>query len=490
MSLKLFGKNAVIYAIGTAGLRATGFLLIPIYTHFLSLSDYGLLATLLLTINFMVTLMDVGLRSGLMRFAKEYSNENKFKYLFGSMVFINLCSGVVVTLIAMFFLQPLFEKVLHTENVSIFILLACLASVTQSLSLNIMSYYRAMNEGLKYMIRNLSVAGLLIISNLFLFVLLDAGIEGALLAYIISYGAVTIVVSFKVFPRIGFGLSKDILTRMVKYSAPLILATGGFTIMETTAAYFLSYFSSLEQVGIYNLGYRIAGISSMIIILPFQLAYEPFLFANLGRPDIKEIISRLATYVTLAFTIIAFFVVFVFRDLISIISPPEYFSSYFIIFLLLPGIALHGFFYVGQSLLHIKNKTNITGSVVFLFSILSITLNYFFIQNWGVTGLLIVYNTIWALMALSFMKAGLSAFPVKLEIKRLIIVTLTFFSLLGFVYLMHDTASFLYYTLVPAAFILIALSFYHGGFLDDKEKYYISKILKNFKLQDYKIVKD
>ena len=77
MSLKKLGENTAIYAIGNVGLRAASFLLIPLYTHTLSVADYGLLATLLITIQLMLIVMNMGMRTTLVRFLKEHEENNK-----------------------------------------------------------------------------------------------------------------------------------------------------------------------------------------------------------------------------------------------------------------------------------------------------------------------------------------------------------------------------------------------------------------------------
>ena len=105
MSLKLFGKNTVIYAIGNIGLRAASFLLIPLYTHYLSVSDYGLLATLLITIHIMLIFMSMGMQTTLLCFTKEYDGNNKIKDLLGTSTFINFLGGVAVTCISILFLK-------------------------------------------------------------------------------------------------------------------------------------------------------------------------------------------------------------------------------------------------------------------------------------------------------------------------------------------------------------------------------------------------
>src|SRR5438128_1463256 len=51
--LKLFGKNALIYAGGIATLRLASFVLTPLYVYSLTMSDYGLLAVLSQTFQIM-----------------------------------------------------------------------------------------------------------------------------------------------------------------------------------------------------------------------------------------------------------------------------------------------------------------------------------------------------------------------------------------------------------------------------------------------------
>ena len=166
MNLKLFGKNTIIYAIGNIGLRASAFLLIPLYTHYLSVKDYGLLATLQITIQIMLIVMSLGVRTGLVRFTREYEEIKLIKDLLGTSTFINFLGGIIVTTISMSFLTPFFRSVLHSQHVHNFIFLVCCSALAQSLSVHIMSYYRAKNESLKFMITGVLSAIFLFFSTL------------------------------------------------------------------------------------------------------------------------------------------------------------------------------------------------------------------------------------------------------------------------------------------------------------------------------------
>jgi O-antigen/teichoic acid export membrane protein len=128
MNLKLFGKNALIYAIGTICLRAASFLLIPLYTRFLSVSDYGLLVTLLMTIQIMVFFIDWGTGKGFTRFAAEYESKNLIGHLLSSTILIIIVGGSIVTGLSVLFLLPFFRSILHTDQVLEYIVLTCCAA--------------------------------------------------------------------------------------------------------------------------------------------------------------------------------------------------------------------------------------------------------------------------------------------------------------------------------------------------------------------------
>src|SRR6266478_5685093 len=163
MDLTKFGKNALLYTIGTVGLRTASFVLIPIYTYSLAVSDYGLLAVLLQTAQIMMTVMSLGSRTALIRFAKEYEDKSQIGVLLGTSIFINLAGATAVTIIATLVLSPLFRTALHTERVWSLVLLTCLSATFNCLSVHLVSYYRAGQDGIRVTLANLSGAGSLIL---------------------------------------------------------------------------------------------------------------------------------------------------------------------------------------------------------------------------------------------------------------------------------------------------------------------------------------
>jgi O-antigen/teichoic acid export membrane protein len=482
MNLKLFGKNALIYAIGNIGIRASSFLLIPLYTHSLSISDYGKLVTLLPTIQIMIVFMGLGTLNAFIRFAKEYARKNQIGHLLGSTILINILGGLLVTAISISLLLPFFRKVLHTHDVLGFVILTCFAAFFQSLCHHAISYYRAMNEGMRFMICCASALLLLVVTNLVLLLILRQGVKGALMAQILTYGGLWLFILFNVVSKTGFAFYRQLASKVFKFGFPLVFAMSGDLVTDASAVYLLSLFSGLEVVAVFSLGYKITHVAVIALVLPFHLAYEPFVYANITAPGMRTTIGKLLTYFMLCFAFVAFGIAFTARYLVPVIAPPEYSMAYLVTLLMLPGIAFRGVHYVGESLLHVKNKTQVTGLVVTIFTVLSVIMNYFLIQLWGMFGAIVVFSFTVVSAAVVLMLLGMRCFPITLETHRLGIAGALSISLLSLVFFLSKTSFYVYYSVVPLAACVSIVLLYFGGFFDIQERSLIRGTLHRVKL--------
>jgi O-antigen/teichoic acid export membrane protein len=250
----------------------------------------------------------------------------------------------------------------------------------------------------------------------------------------------------------------------------------GGQIGGASTIYIISYYVSLEQVAIYSLANKIAAISLMILILPFQLAYEPFVYANNKTEGIKTVISSILTYLMLCFSFLAFAIVFIFKDVVPLIAPPEYYPAYSLVFLFLPVFAANGVYYIAESLLNIKNKTKIVGTVVASFTVLHLILNFFLIKAWGIYGAIISLYITRIGMVLVLFIAGFNFFPIPVEWKRLSISGLLMALFLCSVYFLQKTNDFIFYSCIPAFAVVVLIYIYFGNFCNEREK----AIIKDF----------
>ena len=470
MNIKSFGKNAAIYSIGTIALRFTSFLLIPLYTHYLTQEEFGLLQTLLFTIQIIITFNDVGMRSALMRFFTTYDNNNKTGELLGSSFFIILFTGILFLIISLIIPDKTIADFFHIKVISKIIFYTVLVGVTQTLSLNILSYFRARNEGLYYMYISFGTAILLIASISIALIFFDLGIMGVLYAqaftFAISWLAVLLFILFKH----GLTIRISTLKTLFKFGFPLIFAMSGDLILYTSGNYFLGHFTNLEQVGLFALALKIAQISIMVLIGPFQMAYEPFVFSHQDDKDIAITISKIVTYVTIVFIIVSYGILYVFRDMIYLIGDKQYYPAYYLIFLILPGMGFTLLNYVGQSLLHMNNKTQITGKIVLVSTIISLIVTFFLTKYFGIYGLIFGINFYLIGSSVALFYFGYKEFSVNLEYGKLLIISIIGFFLFIIIYFLSFYSRIIYYTILALLPIIVLLLLYKSKFFTDDEK--------------------
>jgi O-antigen/teichoic acid export membrane protein len=469
MNYSNFSKNALVYAIGSVGLRFSSFLLIPIYTYSMSVSDYGLLAVLLQTAQIMVMIIGLGSRTALVRFAKEYEDRNELGILIGTTVLINFIGAGIVT-IGSTLLLPLFRSVLHTQDVLGYVLLTCAAATFNCLSVHLMGYYRAGHKGLQVTVASLGAALLLLLLSTVFLKVLGLGIQGALLAQAIIYGLLAAFALIVISGNVKLGISLRLLWNLIRFGLPLILVMAGGLVSQSSAFYLLSYFRGLDQVGIYSLGLKMAQIVEMVLILPWQMAYEPFVYGHIGDSKLFQAISRLLTYIITAFAFIAFGIVFVARDVLPRIAPPAFSGAYIVTFAVIPALAFRAVYYVGESLLFLEKRTDIAGSVVTSLTLLSIALNYFLISRWGMNGAAAVFVFTTISTGAIVMKLGLKMVPIRIDRSRLLVVSMLLFAFLSIVYAFRATPNYVYYTVLPGVGFAAAVLLYASSFLQNDER--------------------
>jgi len=476
MNIISFGKNTLLYAIGIIIIRLTTFLLIPLYTHYLSKEQYGLLATLLFTTEIIITINDIGMRSAFMRFFSDFINKNKLGELIGSTVILNLLIGLLLFIVALIIPDSYIAKLFDIDLIKNVVVFTVLAGTAKTLTLNIISYFRAKNRGGAYMAISVLSSLLLIAVTWFALVVKDLGIMGVLYSQVFTFGLVWLALLLWIINKEGFKTSLNSLSMLLRFGYPLIMATSGGILVNTAGNYFLGYFRNLEEVALFAIAYKIASISVMVLIAPFQLAFEPYIFNNKDNPAIKSILTKIITYITFLYLVVSIGILIIFKYLVQILGSSDYTNSYALIFLLLPGFLFTAYNYIGQSLIHINNKTKTTGLTSFFIVIASIILTYFLTSSYGTYGAIFGVNFYLIATGIILFLLGNKEFPLKIEYKRVMIIfTLGIFLFISIYYLSFSNDFFFYFLSIFLSIIFL-IGLFISNFFSEEEK----KVIKSW----------
>ena len=240
------GKNTLLVFIGNAGARFIGLVMLPFYTNWLSVEDYGTTDMIHVYITILVSLITCCLSEAVFRLPKDQPKDIQKKY-FSTGIFlssIGLCAaGLIFFIISRFFPERgIFSVYAH------FIYLIILVTFFQS-------YFQQFTRSIDKM--NVYVASGILLTGftaVFAFVLIPRyGLRGFLwsqilatfcaLVYTLLHGRLWKYVSIRSIDKVRY-------REMLKYSLPLVPNSVMAWLINGSNRFFLEKFHGLDAVGI------------------------------------------------------------------------------------------------------------------------------------------------------------------------------------------------------------------------------------------------
>ena len=290
--LKSAFKQAIVYGIATVFPRIVSVLLVRLHTDksvLENISEYGDLSIIFSYIILLNVLLSYGLETAFFRFFNSYSK--KSNVVSSSSVSIILTSLVFLALGLTF-----------TEQISDFIgirsdylYLVIWILVLDSLVVIPFAYLRLNNKAIKYtVIKIFNVIVNISLNIFFLIFLKNYHNKSSSLDYIylenfeINYifisllisSALTFLLMINFYLNIQYKIDFKLLKKMIKYSAPILIAGLAFSINESFDKILLDYFDvDKAQIGMYAACYKLA-LFITLFSTAFKLGIEPFIFSS------------------------------------------------------------------------------------------------------------------------------------------------------------------------------------------------------------------
>lgn len=423
--LKRLAQHGAIYGIAGILSRLIGFIMIPVYTHYLSPSDYGINELVGLTTEVIGIVLGLGIADAIYRFYYDESETYSPNTVFSTAcVGVTISSFLLLGLIGMFS-KPLTAVILEESSQHIYILLA-LATLWFNQQVNfIYTYLRISEASTKYLVVSL----LKLIMALGLNILFIVGMRMGVLGLFISNCITAAVFAIGLYPfllrRVGISFSWRLAKKMLRFSLPVIPSNLASLVVNASDRYFVKVYLSIADAGIYGLGYKLGNVVFYLVRVPFMQIWDPRKYALYSQGAPKEMFAQVATY--FAGTMIFFGLgisIFV-HDIIKVISPAAYWSAAQYV----PAVTLCYIIYamdhhVGFGIL-IAKKTEYWAYTNLAMGGVNIGLNFLLIPTYGVWG------AVWAtFISLSFKVAclyfiGKRFFHIPFEWRRMSAMLLT-----------------------------------------------------------------
>ena len=266
-------KNSIYYGLGSGIRRFFAIFTAPIMTRIFTPADYGVITLVSTTVAFAGMIITLGISAGIFRHYFEVGTKERKVLLFSGIISQTIIIGSLVFIISLFS-DSISIIIFKTDQYGYILILALIQLFIVELFEHFMTLLRYQNKPKIFLIISSIQLTLNLFFLLFYVVYLRLGIPGVYYGIISAYSIPLFLSVFNLKQYYSLKLNLSYVKDCIAFSLPLI--PGWFVNMYLARSniFYLQAYNSIEEVGLYSFGERIAGFVAMIMTI-FFLAWDP-----------------------------------------------------------------------------------------------------------------------------------------------------------------------------------------------------------------------
>ncbi len=258
--IKKLLSESVIYALGPTLQTVVSFLLIPIYTSYLTPTDYGKLELVLAIAIFLAPFIDGGLTSSFWKFGSGSTKEKRGEVLFNCLVVqISVNLLIIVLAIVFSFFNPNTDTIQFFALYSIVLLIRTILNIVY---LDLQSSHRA----IIYVTISVLTAILIAAANILFVAHFHLGIKGIIYGNLLGLAIIVIAFSPWYLHSFIIHFNWPLVKEMYIYGFPLALGNIAYLIVTTSDRFFITTFATQRDLGLYAYGVKFSSLLMTFII--------------------------------------------------------------------------------------------------------------------------------------------------------------------------------------------------------------------------------
>lgn len=391
MNYKDILKKVSMVSITDMFVRLKPFIFIPIISKTLGASAYGTWAQIMITVSMLLPLAMLGMDFGLLRYLPGKGREESRKEL-GSVFSLVLAVASLGALVLIIMSDFISKKFFGSIEFSILVKMGGLYLITMALRELFLAYIRARERMSLYAVMVLTDA-LLSVSLAIWLAYSGYGIK-ILFLMLLVLNIIFIAVSYVFMARdVGFVLPRPSfdsrLSEYLKYSLPFLPMLWLLWVMNSSDRYFLGYFRTMEEVGVYSACYSISYFVINMIGGPAYLVFQPIIMRvwnNSDRELASRLVNNLIKYVLFFAVPAAFLFVMTAKSVIPFLTTRDFMAGVGIIPLILLSYIFYNIAIFVEVMIYLTNDTR---KLLFTYSIpavFNLSLNAILIPKLGMLG--------------------------------------------------------------------------------------------------------
>lgn len=335
------GRQTLVYGVGIVLSKVLSFVMLPFYTNYLTPRDYGVLQLIDLTLEVASIVAGARLAVGVFRFYHKATDELARQRVCATAFALLSVGYAMMALVIALARGPITHAVLGGPSLQTALLIGTVSFVVQGLSIVPLSVLRLRDAAVGFTVATLGKGFLQALLNI-LFLRAGWGVQGALLANLISAAVVAVGLLAWFWRWAGLRFDTQVARDLIRFGAPLVVGQVASFLLTFGDRYFLRAYATEDDVGLYALAYQFGFLMLSLAYQPFAQVWESERFAVAKRPDRDEVFAR--NFVLLNISILgaaAGFAMFA-PVVLRIMSDPAFWSAGAMVAPILAAYVFHG----------------------------------------------------------------------------------------------------------------------------------------------------
>lgn len=393
---KSLASQSLLYAIGNISNKVVGFLLLPLYTHFLSPHDYGVIEIIDLLIAVSAIVFGVqAIGSAMIRVYHDQQENADKKHVLATSMWLSALVSSFIAAVIVATSGVLATDWLGEESLQRVIVVSAITLVFSG-QIELLLIWKRIEQRAVYFVV-FSVARLIVsvTLNVIFIAYYELGVLGFAYSALIS-SVLGFLVLYPPFIKQGgapfvWAKAKDV----IKLGYPLILAGVAFFVIHFADRFILNHYTDLAQVGFYSLAYKFGFLVTTLVGEPFGRVWNVNVFAYAKDEGWEAKFARVFLYFNIALLWVGLGICLFVDGLLGWIidykfAPAMQFVAFIVVAYILREL---GDFF--RQLLMINRKSGKISSIAAVAAILNVVLCLGVVPIWGALGAAIVTLITW-----------------------------------------------------------------------------------------------
>ena len=421
--LKRLGKHSAIYGLGGLVSRILAVLLLPLYTRYLSPSDYGKVETLIALTTVVGIVLRFGIHSAFFRFYFDSPDPAARRLVLRTSFWFTMAMATAGLIGGLLLAAPIAEALFGSSDDAELVMAAFVGLWAGMNYEQLTSLFRVEERSVAFVTASLTNILLTIGATLLLVVALEKGPIGVIVGNFTGTLVVYAVLIGYRREQLGLQFDRSLLREMNRFGIPLIPTALFLWMTNLSDRLFLVQLADTTEVGLYSVGVRLA--SAMVLLLTaFRLAWPAFAYSIDDEREAKRTYAYVLTYLVALTTWVATGLALLSPWIVDLIAAPAFAESSRVVGPLAFAAVAFGAYIVVAIGVGRAKRTQFNWVVAGAAAVVNAVLNLMLIPPYGMMGAAIATVAAYSTMFVGMVWWSQRIYPVPYQWRRVLTAAL------------------------------------------------------------------